>query len=139
MSGCSCNGCNHNVLVRPTTKIESYVKVVPASSYVLPVATEDILGGIKIGDGLSISEDGVLSVTGEIVNPPDDEPGTTPSPGGDDDTNGDIATDEEVDDTLDDIFGEDDPPENNEPPEEENGDVATDEEVDDMLDDIFGV
>ena len=34
------------------------------SSYVLPPATNDTLGGIKVGEGLSITDDGTLSVTG---------------------------------------------------------------------------
>ena len=33
-------------------------------SYVLPIASSSVLGGIKVGSGLSISESGVLSVTG---------------------------------------------------------------------------
>ena len=33
-------------------------------SYVLPAATADTLGGIKVGDGLSIDEDGILSADG---------------------------------------------------------------------------
>lgn len=32
--------------------------------YVLPIASSSVLGGIKVGSGLSISESGVLSVTG---------------------------------------------------------------------------
>lgn len=35
-----------------------------ATPYVLPVASDAVLGGIKVGDGLSITEDGVLSSTG---------------------------------------------------------------------------
>ena len=33
-----------------------------ANNYVLPVATNNILGGVKIGSGLNITEDGTLSV-----------------------------------------------------------------------------
>lgn len=33
-------------------------------AYTLPIATATVLGGIKIGEGLSISEDGTVSVTG---------------------------------------------------------------------------
>ena len=33
-------------------------------TYTLPVATVDTLGGIKVGDNLSITEDGVLNATG---------------------------------------------------------------------------
>lgn len=35
-----------------------------ASSYVLPIATASVLGGIKVGSGLSITGSGVLSATG---------------------------------------------------------------------------
>ena len=34
--------------------------------YELPIATKTELGGIKIGEGLEISEDGILSISGEI-------------------------------------------------------------------------
>lgn len=34
------------------------------SSYVLPVATSGTLGGVKIGTGLSVTEDGTLSASG---------------------------------------------------------------------------
>lgn len=34
------------------------------TQYVLPVASETVLGGVKVGDNLSISEDGVLSAAG---------------------------------------------------------------------------
>lgn len=36
---------------------------IEASSYTLPVATADKLGGIKVGSGLSIDDGGALSVT----------------------------------------------------------------------------
>lgn len=35
-----------------------------AGFYVLPKATSSTLGGIKAGKGLSVSEDGILSITG---------------------------------------------------------------------------
>ena len=34
------------------------------SSYVLPAATSDTLGGVKIGTGLSVTKDGTLSASG---------------------------------------------------------------------------
>jgi hypothetical protein len=34
------------------------------SAYTLPVATSTVLGGIKVGEGLSITQDGTLSATG---------------------------------------------------------------------------
>lgn len=37
-----------------------------AGKYVLPIATAKILGGVRIGEGLSITEDGLLSVDAEI-------------------------------------------------------------------------
>lgn len=35
-----------------------------AAPYTLPQATADVLGGVKVGDGLSITDDGVLSASG---------------------------------------------------------------------------
>ena len=40
-------------------------------SYTLPVATSEVLGGVKIGDGLNINSDGILSALKSI--------GTTPT------------------------------------------------------------
>lgn len=39
-----------------------------ASTYNLPIATADTLGGVKIGNGLSITDDGTLSATGGTSN-----------------------------------------------------------------------
>lgn len=83
--------CCHCGSTKPTsgTKIESYVKVVAggftdelkeklegieegANRYVLPIADEDTLGGIKIGEGLVITEDGTLSLDMESVYDPQD-------------------------------------------------------------------
>ena len=41
-----------------------------ANAYVLPVATAEVLGGIKIGDGLEVAEDGTLSAPGGTNIPP---------------------------------------------------------------------
>ena len=32
------------------------------AKYILPVATENILGGVKIGNGIEITQDGVISI-----------------------------------------------------------------------------
>ena len=32
------------------------------AKYILPVATENILGGVKIGQGIDITQDGVISI-----------------------------------------------------------------------------
>lgn len=57
-------------------------------------------------------------------------------------SDGDVATDGEVDDMLDDVFGEDEPTggetETPETPSVSEEDVATDKEVSDMLDEVFG-
>lgn len=34
------------------------------AKYTLPVATENILGGVKIGQGIDITQDGVISIHG---------------------------------------------------------------------------
>lgn len=38
-----------------------------ADPYILPIASAETLGGVKVGDGLSLTEDGVLSVDSENV------------------------------------------------------------------------
>lgn len=45
-----------------TTSLKN--KLDSLENYALPVATDELLGGIKIGDGLSIDATGVVSVTG---------------------------------------------------------------------------
>lgn len=55
-------------------------------TYVLPVATSTRLGGIKIGENLSITEDGVLSATGASVSEDD------------------MASPTETDEMLDEVF-----------------------------------
>lgn len=40
------------------------------SSYVLPIASDDTLGGIKVGDGLIITSEGVLSVIPDYLSIP---------------------------------------------------------------------
>ncbi len=39
-------------------------KTISAVSYTLPIASDDTLGGVKVGDGLEIDEEGVLSAPG---------------------------------------------------------------------------
>ncbi len=58
-----------------------------ATSYVLPIASSDTLGGVKIGDGVGIGKDGTISVgsTGAI--------------------NSVVATDEAVNEALGKVFG----------------------------------
>ena len=57
--------------------IDLSVNLPPA--YTLPIATPTILGGIKIGEGLEISEDGTVTVTGDSYVLP---PATTTTLGG---------------------------------------------------------
>ena len=60
-------------------------------NYILPVATATTLGGVKIGDGLSIDSAGVVSVNAETLF--------------DEDT---VATEDATEEMLDNIFGSDD-------------------------------
>ncbi len=48
----------------PGSRIEQYLlyMIEHGGGYELPPATTDTLGGIKVGSGLSITEDGVLSL-----------------------------------------------------------------------------
>ena len=39
-------------------------KYVDDNTYTLPAASSDTLGGIKVGEGLTMTEDGVLSTSG---------------------------------------------------------------------------
>ena len=39
----------------------------PLDHYALPIASANALGGVKVGDGLSIDQDGILSADGSIV------------------------------------------------------------------------
>jgi len=79
---------------------------------VLPLATKTTPGVVIVGQGLDVTEDGVLSTEGET--------------GG---TN--VATDEEAKEMIHEIFGASAPS-----PEEAN--IATDEEVNEMFDEVFG-
>lgn len=45
--------------------VEEYLEENPPAPYTLPVATSEILGGIKAGEGVEIEEDGTLNVTVE--------------------------------------------------------------------------
>lgn len=86
MNHCMCNSYPHEAdRQNATTKIESYVKVVEsgmtdaerkklegiedfANNYQLPIATDSTLGGFKVGTGLKMSKDGVLSVFQEVID-----------------------------------------------------------------------
>lgn len=87
-------------------------------SYVLPTATSSRLGGIKIGAGLAVQNDGTASVDTEGIA---------------DDITDDVtqavledavATDRETDDMIDDVFGDDAPDE-----EVRDGDEPVDDEL----------
>lgn len=41
------------------------------TDYILPIATKDELGGVKIGDGIDISDDGVVSFKQSLLHNPD--------------------------------------------------------------------
>ena len=51
-----------NVVVSPADLAAYVSQEITANEYVLPVATDSVLGGIKVGDRLAITADGVLSV-----------------------------------------------------------------------------
>lgn len=53
-------------------KFETYVKVVSGLTE-LPIATEDKLGAIKVGSGLTVDENGVLSIDHDEVCDCDDD------------------------------------------------------------------
>ena len=82
----------------PETEIHASLALFLSSSgafiggggYILPTATEDRLGGVKIGDGVDVAEDGTISV---------DATGALESA---------MATDEEVSAMLNEVYGEED-------------------------------
>ena len=59
------------------------------STYVLPVATATQLGGVKIGNGISVESDGTIHASTSGINPDD------------------LATTEDTESMLDDVFPED--------------------------------
>lgn len=55
---------NFKALNDDITSIAARVAKVEGYSYTLPVASATVLGGVKVGSGLSISADGLLSASG---------------------------------------------------------------------------
>ena len=49
-------------------RIEALEEGGGGGGYVLPAATDETLGGVKIGEGLSITEEGVLSADSSVVD-----------------------------------------------------------------------
>ena len=45
---------------------EDEIYLVAGESYILPIASADSLGGVKIGSGLSVEADGTVSLSGDI-------------------------------------------------------------------------
>lgn len=82
------------------------------TNYVLPVATSDTLGGIKLGDGLECKPDGTVSVYSEL-----------------DDTM--IASKHDISEMMTDVFAE------NYIPADGDSVIATKKEIDEMLNEVF--
>lgn len=62
-------GMDVDELPKPASRIEEYLNAIAdggggGGGYVLPTASADTLGGVKVGENLSIDGDGVLSATG---------------------------------------------------------------------------
>lgn len=55
--------------IKSTGERSTLGSVIGGTSYTLPAATASKLGGIKVGTGLSITEDGTLSATAVSVSP----------------------------------------------------------------------
>ena len=45
---------------------EDEIYLVAGESYILPIASADSLGGVKVGSGLSVEADGTISFSGDI-------------------------------------------------------------------------
>lgn len=54
---------NNGTHIATVNNIEVYAPTYDTSSYELPVATSDTLGGVKVGDGLEVESDGTLNCT----------------------------------------------------------------------------
>lgn len=74
MSYCSHPWCPPSPLPPTRPQIETYVKVVSGSCdsskpplTELPIATEDTLGVVRVGDGLTVDDNGVLSINHDEV------------------------------------------------------------------------
>lgn len=61
---------SENVFLNPDMTLREYIEHLNAggSAFVLPVATADRLGGVKVGAGLAIADDGTLYVTASGVS-----------------------------------------------------------------------
>ena len=61
---------SENVFLNPDMTLREYIEHLNAggSRYILPVATADTLGGVKVGAGLAIADDGTLYVTATGVS-----------------------------------------------------------------------
>ena len=51
------------------TTIGDAIDASGSDPYVLPVASDTTLGGVKIGNGINIAEDGTISVTAVRISP----------------------------------------------------------------------
>jgi len=97
----------------------------------LPIASATTLGGVKVGSGLVIAEDGTLSADTGADTEIDRMIEEIYSQPGSGETVDNIASDEAVQDMIEEVYGQSDTG-------IEEGDIATDAEVDEMIEDIYG-
>ena len=56
-----------NITIEDITKWNSNTGGGTTTEYELPIATSTVLGGVKVGQNLTINDDGVLSISGELA------------------------------------------------------------------------
>ena len=56
-----------NITIEDITKWNSNTGGGTTTEYELPIATSTVLGGVKVGQNLTINNDGVLSISGELA------------------------------------------------------------------------
>ena len=94
--------------------VQGNVVISGGNTYVLPPATADTLGGVKIGEGVNVTSDGTISINSSevanevIVNNSEEIANNIANNYADQIVNAAISSDQETEDMLDDVYGDDD-------------------------------
>ena len=94
--------------------VQGNVVISGGDTYVLPPATANTLGGVKIGEGVNVTSDGTISINGNTVsedvinNYGDQIANNIANNYADQIVNAAISSDQETEEMLDDVYGDDD-------------------------------
>lgn len=94
--------------------VQGNVVISGGDTYVLPPATANTLGGVKIGEGVNVTSDGTISINGNTVsedvinNYGDEIANNIANNYADQIVNAAISSDQETEEMLDDVYGDDD-------------------------------